>query len=154
MRAADVLLIEAAVPHATVSMEALAGCWPVPAEDPVERAAHMYRNLASLWADYASRRAERLMVELLVENRSELEPLHDAIPGADITIVRLRAPAALIEARVRAREPYPDDELCGARWWIERMDERAVEDFLIDNGPRPLRQVAAEVLTVAGWLTS
>jgi hypothetical protein len=36
---AGALLIEASVPHATVVLGEVAGCWPVPPEDPVQRVA-------------------------------------------------------------------------------------------------------------------
>src|SRR5215472_18624309 len=81
---ADALLIEASVPHATVVLEEIAGCWPVPPEDPVQRVSHMYCNLAGLWSNYAARGAERLLLEMLVEDRSELCHLAaEAIPEQD-----------------------------------------------------------------------
>jgi chloramphenicol 3-O-phosphotransferase len=151
---ADALLIEASVSHATVVLEEIAGCWPVPPEDPVQRVTHMYRNLAGLWSNYAARGAGRLLLEMLVENRSELRRLAEAIPGAEITMVRLHAPLALIEERIRRREPDdPEGELCGARWWAAHMQRWTVNDCLVvDNGDRPVREVASEVLRAAHWL--
>ena len=151
---ADALLVHASVSHATVVMEEIARCWPVPPEEPVQRIAHMYRNLAALWSNYAARGAGRLLLEMLVEDRSELWRLAEAIPGAEITLVRLHAPLELIEERVRCREPDdPEGELCGARWWAARMGRWAANDcVVVNNGDRSVREVAAEVLRVAGWL--
>jgi hypothetical protein len=150
---ADALLIAAAVPHATVVMKEIAGCWPVPPEDPAQRVTHMYRNLAGLWSNYAARGAGRLLLELLVEDGAELGRLAEAIPGAEITVVRLHAPLALIEERIRLREPDPENELCGARWWAAHMERWAADDWpVVDNGDRPVREVAAEVLRRADWL--
>lgn len=151
---ADVLLIEASVSHATVVLEEIARCWPIPPEDPVQRVTHMYRNLAALWSNYAARGAERLLLEMLVEDRSVLLRLAEAIPGAEITMVRLHAPLALIEERIRRREPDdPEGELCGARWWAAHMQRWAASDCLVvNNGDRSVREVAAEVLRAAGWL--
>jgi hypothetical protein len=151
---ADSLLIDAHVPHASVVLEELAGCWPVPPEEPALGARHMYNNLASLWSNYEARGAVRLLVEMLLESRSDLQPLREAIPGAEIVVVRLRAPLALIEQRLHRRQPHPEDELSGARWWHPRMDRCLVEDVLIDNAGRPLREVAAEMLRAAGWLST
>src|SRR5215831_6218406 len=81
---ADALLIEASVSHATVVLEEIAGCWPVPPEDPVQRVTHMYRNLAELWSNYAARGAERLLLEMLAGDRSGLRWLAEAVPGAAI----------------------------------------------------------------------
>jgi len=151
---ADALLIEASVSHATVVLEEIAGCWPVPPEDPVQRVTHMYRNLAELWSNYAARGAERLLLEMLAGDRSELRWLAEAVPGAAITVVRLHAPLELIEERIRRREPDdPEGELCGARWWAARMERWAASGcVVVNNGDRSVREVAAEMLRAAGWL--
>jgi hypothetical protein len=151
---AGALLIEASVSHATVVLEEIAGCWPVPPEDPVLRVTHLYRNLAELWSNYAARGAERLLLEMLVGDRSELRRLAEAIPGAEITMVRLHTPLALIEERIRRRElGDPEGELRGARWWDARMERWAsTGGLVVDNGDRSVRDVAGEVLRAAGWL--
>jgi len=154
LREADALLVDAAVSHASVMLEEIGGCWPVPPEDPVERISHVYGNLARLWANYAARGAERLLLEMLVEDGSELARLAEAIPGAEITVVCLHAPLELIEERIRGREAGdPADEISGARWWVAHMRRWPVTDALvIDNGDRPVRDVAVEVLREAQWL--
>jgi chloramphenicol 3-O-phosphotransferase len=110
--------------------------------------------LAGLWSNYAVRGAKRLLLEMLVEDRSELGRLAGAIPGAEITLVRLHAPLELIEQRIRRREPDdPEGELCGARWWAARMGQWAANEcVVVNNGDRSVREVAAEVLRAAGWL--
>jgi hypothetical protein len=147
------LLIEGKVPHATVVLEEIARSWPPPADGEWnERIA--YRNLASLWSNFAAAGAERLLLERVLEARSQLRHLQEAIPDAQVTVVRLRAPLSLIEERVRTREPHATSEwhLGAARWLAPRMDRWAVEDHLVENGYRPLREVAEEVLRLAGWL--
>ncbi|QIS13602.1 hypothetical protein [Nocardia arthritidis] len=154
LHAADAVLVDAGIPHATVVLEEIARCWSPGLTDPDRRAVHRHRNLASLWSGYAAQGAERLLMEMLVEHRSEICSIATAIPDARVTVVRLRAPLALIEERIRRREFSPDDELAGARWWSLRMDRLAVEDFLVDNGRRPPREVAVEVLAAAGWIAT
>lgn len=147
------LLNEGHVPHATVVLEEIERCWPVPAEDEWnERVA--YRNLASLWSNFAAAGAGRLLLEMVLEQRSQLRHLEEAIPGADVTVVRLRANLSLIEERVQTRAPHAASEwhLGAARWLTPRMDAWAVEDHLVENGHRPLKEVAMEVLRLAGWL--
>jgi hypothetical protein len=64
------------------------------------------------------RQPGRLPLEILVEDRRKLRRLAEAIPGAEITMVRLHAPLALFEERIRRRErDDPEGELCGERWW-------------------------------------
>jgi hypothetical protein len=148
---ADRLLIDAEIPHATLVFEEIARCWPAPEDDRwSERLA--YRNLASLWSNFAARGADRLLLERIIERRAQLRGLLEAIPGSQVTVVRLHAPLALIEERVRMSEPFPDEELSAARWLAPQMDRWAVEDHLVENGRRPLREVASEALRMAGWL--
>jgi hypothetical protein len=147
------LLTEARMSHAMVVLEEIARSWPRPADDEWnERMA--YRNLAALWSNYAAAGAERLLLELVLEQRSQLRHLRAAVPDVEVTVVRLRAPLGTIEGRVRSRTPHAVSEwhLGAARWLAPRMDCWAVEDHLVENGDRPLREVAADVLRAAGWL--
>lgn len=147
------LLTAARIPHAAVVLETLDMSWPVRGDDELtERVA--YRNLSCVWANFAVAGAERLLLERVLEQRSQLRDLEAAIPGADVTVVRLRAPLPVVERRILDREPHAASgwHLGAARWLTPRMDVWAVEDHLVDNGDRPLGEVAREVLRVAGWL--
>lgn len=149
---ADALLIEAGVRHATVELEEIARCWP----DAIEgsRKAFVYRNLAALWPSFVAVGATRLLVSDLVEQRSDLRLVSDAIPGAAVTVVRLHASLSTLEQRIRRREPAsPDGDLAGARWWARHFDEVRVEDHLVETEERPVDEIAREVLRRAGWLS-
>ncbi|MDA8069915.1 hypothetical protein [Conexibacter sp. DBS9H8] len=148
---AEVMLGDAGVRHATVVLQEIARCTDAGLGDPFNEQI-MWRNLASLWSNYSALGIDRLIVEKLVEQREQLRPLSQAVPGARLTIVRLRAPLELIEARIARREPYPDGELSAARWLAPRMDRWRCEDFLVDASGTSVREIAAEVLRVAGWL--
>jgi chloramphenicol 3-O-phosphotransferase len=147
---ADVLLIEAAVGHATVELEEIAGCWT----DAIEstRASLVYRNLAALWSNFTAAGASRLLLSGLLEQRSELRRVSEAVPGAAVTVVRLYAPLSVLEQRIRLREPgSPEGELDGARWWAEHLDKTRQGDHLVDTVDRPVDEIAREVLRLAGW---
>jgi chloramphenicol 3-O-phosphotransferase len=149
---ADALLIEAGVRHATVELEEIARCWP----DAIEgsRKAFVYRNLAALWPSFVAVGATRLLVSDLVEQRSDLRLVSEAIPGAAVTVVRLHASLSTLEQRIRRREPAsPDGDLAGARWWARHFDEMRVEDHLVETEERPVDGIAREVLRRAGWLS-
>jgi ribose 1,5-bisphosphokinase PhnN len=149
----DRLLVEAGVAHASVELEELARCWTPASETGVpNRAALVYGNLAAVWANYAAYGAPRLVIGMLLEDRATLTHLSQAIPGAQPTVVRLYAPLAVIEQRLRRREPDPAAELDAARYLVPRMDEQKVEDHLVDNGGRPLPEVAREIVRLVGWL--
>jgi hypothetical protein len=71
-----------------------------------------------------------------------------------VTVVRLHAPLAVLEQRIRRREPAsPDGELDGARWWTRHFEGEHPEDHLVESDQRPLREIAGDVLRLAGWPT-
>jgi hypothetical protein len=148
---ADATLIEAASSHATVELEEVARCWPSAIEGA--GTAFVYRNLAALWQNFAAVGASRLLLSTLVEQRSDLHLVSDAIPGATITVVRLHAPLSVLEKRIHLREPGdPEGELDGARWWTQHFNEVRVEDYVVETENRSVGEIAREVLRLAGWL--
>jgi hypothetical protein len=148
---ADSLLIEAGVRHATVELEEISRCWPEALEP--SRAAFVYKNLAALWLNFAAVGATRLLLSALVERRSEVLRVSEAVPGAVVTIVRLHAPLAELEQRIRLREPAsPDGEIVGARWWTQHFEGEHPEDYLVESDQRPVREIAGDMLRLADWL--
>jgi hypothetical protein len=57
-----------------------------------------------MWGNFAAAGAQRLILCRVLENRSLLRRVEAAVPGADITIVRLRAPLQVLHDRLRRRE--------------------------------------------------
>lgn len=148
---ADSLLIEADARHATVELEEIARCWTKAIEN--SRASFVYQNLAALWSNFAAVGVSRLLLSGLVEHRSELLGVSEAVPGAVVTVVRLHAPLEILEQRIRLREPaFAEDDLDGARWWSRHFEAEQPEDHRVTTVERPPRDVAREVLRVAGWL--
>jgi Mrp family chromosome partitioning ATPase len=146
------LLREANVPHALVDLAWIEQCWPVPADDPWnERLTH--RNLACIWANFRQAGADRLLLVRVLEARSLLRQVVEAVPGAKVTVVRLRAPLAVLQARIRSREASDPSWFLGAATHTAKVLEQArVEDHLVDNEDRPVAAVAEEVLRRVGWL--
>jgi hypothetical protein len=148
------LLEAAGIAHAVVDLDALTWSYPRPPDDGYnDRLA--YRNLAAVWANFAAAGAERLILARVIEVREELEWVRDAIPGAAITVVRLRASGATLAARVAARELG-----AGREWHLRRavelaglMEQRAVEDHLVETDERAVVDIAADVLQRSGWLS-
>jgi len=148
------LLRQADVPHALIDLDRIEQCWPVPADDPWnERVSH--RNLACMWANFRQAGADRLIFARVLETRSLLRRVTAAVPGAQVTVVRLRAPLAVLQERIRSREAGDPDWFLGAAAHTAEVFERAqVEDHLVDNENRPAAVVAEEVLHRVGWLLS
>ena len=76
---------------------------------------------------------------------------------AEITVCRLATPEPLRLERLHERmPPGPSRD-----WRLARtvelegiLADRACEDFEVENGDRPIREVALEVLSRAKWLPS
>jgi hypothetical protein len=146
-------LRQAGIPHATADLAVIGHCWPEPPDDPWNEEL-IHRNLACMWANFQQAGADRLVLCRVLEARSLLTRITDAVPGAVITVVRLRAPLETVRARIRAREAGRDPQwyLEAAEYLIPRPEDAHVEDHVVDNHDRAAEETAAEVLRVAGWL--
>ena len=147
------LLRPLGVPYAVVDLDALAGSYPPPPGDGFN-AQMAFRNLAAIWRNYAEAGAQRLVLAYVFENKEGLEPVRAAIPGAELTVVRLHAPHEVLRERVAHRERGP------SRNWLlhrtielaELMDRERIEDFLIPTEGRSLTEIAGAVLEESGWV--
>ncbi len=147
------LLREADVPHAVVDLARIGQSWPVPEDDPWnERLIH--QNLACMWSNFRQAGIDRLLVSRVLEARSLLRHIAEAVPGARITVIRLRVRLEVLEARIRARETSGDPEwfLGAAAYTAEALERARVEDHVVDNEDRPPADAAREALRLAGWL--
>lgn len=145
----DILASER-IPHGCVERDALSYSWPTQGrfnEVIVER------NLACVAATFLEAGAERLLIAGVIEVPADLEVYRRCVPHAEIQVCRLTADLELRRERLRGREKG-----AGLDWHLARtaeldtiLDSAGIEDFSVDNGNRPLREVALEVLTRAGW---
>jgi hypothetical protein len=75
------LLRQADVPHALVDLDQIEQCWPIPGDDPGnERVSH--RNLARMWSNFRQAGADRPILVRVLEARSLLRRVTEAVPGA------------------------------------------------------------------------
>src|SRR5262245_20163628 len=65
----------------------------------------VYRNLSSVWANYAALGIDRLLLAAAVENPVELNEIRAVLPDAATVICRLTARLETMEGRVSMREP-------------------------------------------------
>ncbi|MDE3111720.1 MAG: hypothetical protein KGK34_02135 [Chloroflexota bacterium] len=147
------LLLDAKIPHANIDFDRLTACYPRPADDDRWGTKLGLRNLAALWTNFHAAGARRLLIASVIEARSELEGIRDAVPGADILVVRLRAAPGTLHARIR-HDRHGDIEwdLHRAVELAEQMDARPVEDMLVETQDRDPTDIAREILRRAGWL--
>ncbi len=145
------ILTDREVPHAAVDLDALVWQWPPTSKWNNDL---LFANLAALWPNYRAHGAERLVLAHVLEDPTDLHRYHAAIPGAAITICRLVSPHERRTERLRRRmQPGPSLD-----WHLNRTGELeanlaalALEDFTVTNDDRPVRDVALEVLSRAGW---
>jgi ribose 1,5-bisphosphokinase PhnN len=149
------LLAEIGVAHAVIDVDCLRTCHPAPRDDPFHTALGL-RNLAAVWANYRAAGAERLVLVDVVEERAYLAGYRGAIPGADITVVRLTATLESLHRRLEGRESGASLEWHKARAGelLAQMDERAVEDVLVQTEGKVAVEVAREVLARVGWTSA
>jgi adenylylsulfate kinase len=145
-------LAELEIPNAAVDLDALTMQWP-----PSSRwnADLMFENLAALWPVYVAHGVTHLVLAHVIEDRDDLDRYCAAIPGADISHCRLTAPDDTYKRRIANRMP----EGPSRDWHLHRtaelheiLERAAIEDFTVENGDRPVREVALEVLERAGWV--
>ena len=148
------LLGEAQVPHALIDLAWTAVAWPAPRDDPWnERLLH--RNLACLWSNFHQAGAERLILCRVLEDRSVLRPITRAVPGAEITVIGLRAGLTELHRRIRHREAGRDPTwyLNATTRLVDKLRDTRVEDHVLSNEGRSAEAVATEALRLAGWFT-
>jgi hypothetical protein len=145
-------LRELEIPNAMVDLDALCAHWPSSSKWNADL---MFENLALLWPNYQAHGATHLVLAHVLEDRAELDRYRAAVPAADVTVVRLVTPAELRAQRLVGRMP-PGASL---DWHLFRtgeleaiLDDAAVADLVVDNGERPVRDVAMEILQRAGWI--
>jgi adenylylsulfate kinase len=148
---ADVLT-EKEIPHAALDLDVLRSQWP---PSSPWNANLMFDCLAALSPIYAAHGATRLVLAHVLEERAELQRYAEAIPGAEIVVVRITAPEELRRRRLQHRM-LPGESL---DWHLARTVEleailsaAKAEDLTVANDDRPVRDVAKEVLDRTGWL--
>ncbi|HEX2864277.1 MAG TPA: hypothetical protein VHN99_06890 [Deinococcales bacterium] len=140
-------LEEAGLPHAAVDMDALRAAWPTPPGDRFGEALGL-RNLALVWREFAAAGAARLVLADVMEEAAQRDRYARAVPGAIVTVARLRAPVPVLQERVVARElgAGRDWHLARAAELAAQMDADRLEDFIVETGGRTVAEIAREIV--------
>ncbi|WP_146819599.1 GNAT family N-acetyltransferase [Actinotalea fermentans] len=148
------LLRERGVPYAWIDVDALRRAYPTADDDPFGQAVAL-DHLEAMAGVLRRRGYRHVVLADVIERPADRELYERAFDGAELAVVRLDASEATRLARLAAREPDP-----WRAWHLARTVELAailegagVDDAVVGNeGDRPLRDVAADVLAAAGWL--
>lgn len=137
----------AAMPHAMVDFDDLVWSYPRPPEDPFNLGIG-FENLRCVWSNYSARGIVTLLVAYVLETREGLRRFEEVIPGARLTVCRLRATADTLEERLLRREVGSDRErqLRRSVELSQQFDRHEVGDFVVDVDGRSVPTIAALVL--------
>jgi hypothetical protein len=146
------VLAEREVGNAAVDLDGLVAQWPPSSKWNNDL---MFECLTALWPIYVAHGSTHLVLARVLEDPLDLDRYRAAIPGADITVCRILAPQDVRVDRLQRRmppTPLRDWHLHRTGELHDILERAAYEDFTVENGDRPVRDVALEVLTKAGWL--
>jgi hypothetical protein len=139
-------------PYALVDLDWLGWVQPAPGAALTQRAV-LARNLHLIWPTFREAGVRRLVLARYVEDRLQLDEFRAALGGVELFVVRLVASQEVIQRRLRARDSGAQlaEHMAETALFGARGEANALEDAVVENGERPLGQVAAEVLAAAGW---
>jgi len=142
-------LAEAAgIPHGGLDVDAVTWMHPKPP------AGIAYENTGAVWESYRRAGATHLILAQVIYSRSDLDGFRTAVPGADITVFRLRADLETLLARVAQRERGGLGEEVHARQaakLFREMEDARVEDHLVETAGRSAHDVAVEIFELSAW---
>jgi hypothetical protein len=147
------VLAERGLSHATGDMDNFSEFFPHPPGDPFGIAISL-QNLAAVWRNYRAAGAERLILAGVMLGADDINGVCGAVPGADITLCRLRADVTILKDRVRRRELG-----AGLEWHVERaavlaqhFESLSLPHFVVDTQNRTVRAIAQGILVHLDWI--
>jgi hypothetical protein len=127
---------------------------PRPTEDPTGRQTST-RALASLWNVYREVGIDRLLLASVLESSADLDRIREAVPGADIQVFLLTAPLSTLAQRIRAQQVPTALQWCldRSKLLIERWEQEPLAHAQVIDAGDPLpAEIAAEIVSLSGWL--
>jgi hypothetical protein len=114
----------------------------------------MYRNLQSVFKNYASLGVRRFMLARAMENRAELEICRSVVAVTNTVVCRLTASIEAMQQRVKMRESgiLQKEYVARVAKLSVILDHARLEHFTVANENRSLGEVAREMLLKAGWI--
>ena len=151
MNALSELLQERGIPHAAIDMDCLRWVYPSPPGDPFASQIG-WDNLAAIWPNLQTIGPRCVVIADVVERRDQSRQYRAAMPGVDVTVVRLDVPMEVILRRLERRESEQTID-----WYRHRapelqeiMERNRIGDLVINVGDRSPQDIAIEILERAG----
>lgn len=138
--------------YSNIDMDWLCQVFPRPLDDPLGENIR-FSAPEILWAIHREAGAKLLVLAGVVESDAALDRYRVAMPGAEITVVRLAAADEAIRSRVEHREQGSDLEWNLRRAAeLQRVFETApLQAIVIDTSFCSVSEVADQVLRAVGW---
>lgn len=141
--------------HAVIDLDNLRYAFPRPSNDYFHSALG-YKNLAAVWKNYKKVGVTCVIIPNVMEERTDIEHIKKAIPGAHVIVVRLQATLEIIHNRLKDREKSEKS----LNWHLNRatqlhnqLAQSKVEDFVVDIGDKTPNVIAEEILLRSGLLS-
>lgn len=147
------ILLDKFIHHAVIDLDSLRHAFPRPAADWFHVTLG-YKNLGCVWKNYKEVGVTCAVIPNVLEDRNDIKEIEKAIPGASVTVVRLKANLITIQTRLKGREK----SIKSLEWHIKRaaeldeqLDNKQIEDFIVDTENKTIDEVAREILTKTSW---
>ncbi len=138
------------VPHAVIDVDYLRYAFPRPKDDPFYQTLGI-KNLASIWGNYKAIGINKIIIPNVVESRTDVDAIAQVIPGAKVSVVRIKANLNTVHKRLHKRHNNRDNE--NLTWHLDRavelnnqLEDSKIEDFIVDSENKSLKKVAEEIL--------
>jgi hypothetical protein len=144
-------------------------CRPEPQDDP-DHYLLRSRNVAALWPNFLAAGARAMIVSGILETPDGVRRFTEAVPGAAVTIIRLRATPETLRERILWRGRGGGPPIPGEQEWhgataerllavwadsvatTEALERNRIGDVCIDTDGRAVREVARAILAqTPGW---
>lgn len=154
-------LARAEIAHAIVESDELDRVYPRPSKDELDRlspgtADISALNLAAIWSTYQALGHTRLIMSgVMLHPGFDRRWILQAIPGADITLVRLQASETTLEQRLMQREigSGAEEQLERTIRQARRMATEGDDGVLrIETDGKTPQDLAIKTLQEVGWL--
>jgi adenylylsulfate kinase len=147
------LLTSHEIRHAVIDQDYLRWVHPHPEGDRFGMQLGL-RNLAAIWPNLRETGLACILLADVVEERAQIAEYQRAMPGTEVTVIRLDVPLPIILHRLEGRESETTID-----WYRHRapelqgiMERGDVEDMLIDVGERTPQEIAHEIARRTGLL--
>jgi hypothetical protein len=143
------MMASTGIPVAVVDIDWLGRVWLGSDHRGVEQL--RLRNLAAVWPSYLAAGIMHFVLAHAVRSREDVNALRTAMPEADLRVFRLSVSFQTVNDRLRGRDRgrVLEEHLRVAPVITKDLNEACVEDFLVSNEGRSIREVSSEVLRLA-----